>query len=306
MGVASVTFGKITLRLMTDQQVDELIRESETRVRENVPDQEAQEQAIQRRREALYEPLRNTVVAEYRVVAEPTRAQERAEDEVHRVLDLLRYAIPHIFKSGVKMAVGMVGEVAAGVRETRVVSTTTSGYVIHKALAGSYDPFIITPETLAMMALIGVSAVADILAKSSGQTEFEDTLLRGVHWYANALTQSEAENVALSLVTCLETFLATVPGERLSDSLAEGVAVALFQSVEERKRMKKRIKELYGLRSAVSHGGSKPILDADRDELMDIAGRFAAYMISRLDDFRYRGQRALPEWWEEQRLKVGL
>ncbi len=157
-----------------------------------------------------------------------------------------------------------------------------------------------------MMAGIGVTAVADILAKPSGVTEFEEILLRGIHWFANALTQSEAENAVLSLVTCLETFLATPPGERLTDSLAEGVAVALFQSVEERKRMKKRIKELYGLRSGVSHGGAKPILDVDRDELMDIAARFTAYMIGRLDDFRHRGRRAFPDWWEEQRLKVGL
>ncbi len=109
MGIESVQFGRITIRLMTDEKVDELIREHEAKIRASSLDQETQERSLQRATQALYEPLRKKVVAEYRVVAEPTRAQERAEDEVHRVLDLLRYAIPHIFKKGVSIAVGMVG-----------------------------------------------------------------------------------------------------------------------------------------------------------------------------------------------------
>src|SRR5262249_13898612 len=160
-------------------------------------------------------------------------------------------------------------------------------------------PFIVSPVTLGMMAEIGVFEVATILGKPSGVTEYEETLLRGIHWYANALTQKEMENKVLSLVTCLETFLASMPGEQLSESLAEGVAVALFQSPEERKHKKKRIKELYRLRSTVSHGGSKPILNVDLDELTEMAGTFTAYMIGRLGDFRSRGRRAFPDWWEE-------
>jgi hypothetical protein len=306
MGVESVDLGKITMRLMTDRQVDEMIRESATKLQESTLDPAGQELALQRRREALFEPMRGSIVAEYRVVAESTRAQERAEDEVHRVLDLLRYAMPHLFKKGVRMAVGIVGELGIVERKTQIVSPATGGYHVHSEIAGPIDPFIVSPVTLGLMAEIGVFEVAKILGKPGGVTDYEETLLRGIHWYANALTQNELENKVLSLVTCLETFLASMPGEQVSESLAEGVAVALFQSPEERKRKKKRIKELYRLRSTVSHGGSKTILNVDLDELTEIAGRFTAYMIGRLDDFRSRGRRAFPDWWEEQRLKVEL
>lgn len=69
-----------------------------------------------------------------------------------------------------------------------------------------------------------------------------------------------------------------------------------------RKRLKKRFLKLYKLRSAISHGGRKEILEADVHELKIIAGLLTKYMINHKDEFQSR--ETLFEWFELKRLSV--
>ena len=70
--------------------------------------------------------------------------------------------------------------------------------------------------------------------------------------------------------------------------------------VENRKKLKKRIQELYRLRSAVSHGGKKNVYEADVTELQVIVGGLIMNLIDKLNDFN--DHKALFDWIESQKL----
>jgi hypothetical protein len=111
------------------------------------------------------------------------------------------------------------------------------------------------------------------------QTDYERTVLRAVHWFAAAQIQVERENEFLNLVTCLETFLTPRDGNPIGTAIAEGVALLLENGLAKRKQTKRRVQELYRLRSGVSHGGAKAVSDTDLAELRDIAERLVRKMI---------------------------
>jgi hypothetical protein len=67
-----------------------------------------------------------------------------------------------------------------------------------------------------------------------------------------------------------------------------------------RKLIKKRVKELYGLRSKLSHGGVNRILDSDLRELRELAVKVLIRMIKKSSQFRE--QHELSQWIEEQKL----
>ncbi len=143
--------------------------------------------------------------------------------------------------------------------------------------------------------------VSAILAKPvSALSDFERVLLRGLHWFGNALPQKEPENELLSLVTCLETFLTPRDGNPIGTAIAEGVALLLGNTLDERKKLKKRVKDLYGKRSSVSHGGEKAVLESDLIELREIAKNFIQRMISL--GKRIQSQKELLEMIEDQKL----
>jgi hypothetical protein len=135
-------------------------------------------------------------------------------------------------------------------------------------------PLIITPENITKLHDCGAMDIAGFLEKSPvSLTEIERVILRGLHWFGNSMCQGEAENELLSLTTCLETFLTPKDGNPIGTAIAEGIAILLGTGLEERKRLKKRVKDLYGKRSGVSHGGHKAVLEADLTVLRDIAKR---------------------------------
>ena len=70
--------------------------------------------------------------------------------------------------------------------------------------------------------------------------------------------------------------------------------------MENRKVLKKRVQDLYSLRSAVSHGGRKEILESDVKELNKIVRMLIMIMIKRKDEFK--SQKELLSWIEEQKL----
>jgi hypothetical protein len=64
--------------------------------------------------------------------------------------------------------------------------------------------------------------------------------------------------------------------------------------------LKKRVKDLYGKRSGVSHGGEKAVLESDLVELRDIAKRLIHKVIMLRD--KVNSQKALLELIEDSKL----
>ncbi len=244
------------------------------------------------------------VCAEFYVSAEPQRARERAEEEVRHVLDLLRYAISVLSSRNLNIAVGLQGEVVNVIRTTPTLALDGQSYELPSSYKGPLQPFELSPENIQKMEQIGVFKVADVLKIPGKMTDFEKTLLHGIHWFATSQTQFEKENEFLNLMTCLETFLTpsgtTLISPSLANLVAEGTARLLTAELKNRMALKERLKSLYGARSGVSHGGEKAILESDLADLRSIAKELIFQMIERKDEFPTH--KALLKWLDERRL----
>ncbi len=222
----------------------------------------------------LIQTLGNSVVAEFSIVAEPARAKEIAVDETRRVMELLRYSIafsPSYKQLGMNVSIagdfpeGSVNAVVLPSPEDTSMTLTSDG-------KGPAVPYRLNKKAMDALRDCGALEVSAILAKPvASLTDFEEALLRAMHWFASALTEPELENELLKLITCLEAFLTPRDGNPIGTANAEGVALLLGKTLDERKKLKKKVRDLYGKRSGVSHGGKKAVLEADLKELREIA-----------------------------------
>lgn len=289
--------GNIVFRYMTDAFVAELTEKMRTIFILTLNSPEAKEAnhvwAAQR-----LETLRGTVCAEYTVVAEPQRAQERAEEEVRCVLDLLRYAISVLYSRGLHVAVGLQGEVMSVIRTTPILALDGQSIEIHTNRDGALCDFEFSTQNIEKMEQIGLLKVAALLACPEKQTDFERHLLRGIHWFAASQTQVERENELLNLMTCLETFLSD--GKFITNAVAVGTAHLLAIELDARRDIKRKLQDLYGMRSGVSHGGQKAILEQNLVELRAIAKALIFQLITRKDEFLTK--KAFAYWLEERQL----
>lgn len=159
----------------------------------------------------------------------------------------------------------------------------------------------LSANNLEILKKIRVFELSEILRKPNNElNEFEKSLLRGLHWFAGSQTQVEIENEFLNLTTCLEVFFTPKGRDPISNSIAEGVALVLSKDLIERKNLKRRVKELYGYRSTVSHGKHISILNKDLDDLKQISMFLLVKMVERKEEFA--SIEDLINWLEEQKL----
>jgi hypothetical protein len=299
----SFPIGNIQLRKMADAFIDELFDKAKTVtvLTLNSPEEKDANNAWTRRR---LESLKGGVCAEFYAIAEPQRVRERAEKEIREVLDLLRYAISVLSERGLKIAVGLHGEVTSAVQTTFIFALDGQSFQEHSTRVGSLSGFELTPENIGKMEQIGIFKVAEILKQPRKVTDFERMLLRGIHWFATSQTQFERENELLNLMTCLETIFTRsgqgIIGPSIAEQVADGVARLLTTDLKNRNAQKQRIKDLYGMRSGVSHGGAKVILEADLKYLRNIAKELIFQMIELKD--KYTTHEAFLKWLDERKL----
>lgn len=261
----------------------------------NTSEQQAIEIAIEDIKKLEYQ-----VCFEYRKIAEPDKAWESAEELARQALDLLMYALPALFPPNM-VHVGLMGEEWDGSQRYPIVALDGSiAKFKFKRTAGLY-PFVITPGTVERLKNLGVFKVAEILERADGKrTDFERTLLRAIHWFADALRQRDKENSFLSLMICLECFYTPKDAQQpIMATVAESAALVLGSNLEERKRLKKDVQTLYGIRSAITHG--RRIMSASDHlyALQSIASRTIAHLTARAMEFT--GTDGLLAWLEEMK-----
>lgn len=232
-----------------------------------------------------YQAISGMALAEFQAVAEPVRAKEMAVEETRRALEILRYGIPFIVQKDYKnlgINVSIVGDFPESDCLTLVMpSDDDNSMTLTSDNNRPQIPLPINEDNLRTLNDCGALKASTFLEKPvSNLTDLERATLRGIHWFGSALCQRQAENELLNLTTCLETFLTPRDGNPIGTAIAEGVAILLSDNLDERKRLKKRVKDLYGKRSGVSHGGEKAVLDSDLAELREVAKRLIQTVIT--------------------------
>jgi hypothetical protein len=224
------------------------------------------------------------------------RAFEVALDETRRAVDLLRFVT--FFLSGdKKYSIGIQGEVGDGLRST--VAIRSDGDAYNFVGVAAYRLLSVNQQIVDLMTRVGVSEVSD-LVKKRDRTEFEELIVRGVHWLASGQSQFENENALLNFVTCIEAFLKPADKDPITATIAEGTAILIRTTLEDRKKCVKRIKHFYGLRSKLTHEGLGQITDSELFELRKIARELTVTLIPRRGEFKT--QEDLRRWLEDKKL----
>lgn len=295
--IEEIFLGKVQIKRVTESALQEILEAINNITKLTSHSPEEQEYFIQENNRILPEVFLGRVCSVYRVVAEPRRAIELAEQETQRALDLLRYSIPAVSKDKCRVRIDFSSQVSLSFQPSLALSAV-SFWQDRKLLNNSYE---LSKSNLKVLEKLRIFELSEILSKPYEQVnEFEKVLLRGVHWFASSQTQVERENEFLNLTTCLEVFFTPEGGDPISNSIAESLAFILGKDLVERKRLKKRVKELYGLRSKISHGSHSSVLDKDITDLKSIATSLLAKMTERSKDFSSRND--LMDWLETQKL----
>jgi hypothetical protein len=238
--------------------------------------------------------------AEFRAIAEPYRALERAQEEAEMAMDILRYALASLKGSKESYAIGIEGEIGKRISRYPIIDlASSSNNIFFLEIKRGISNIIINLETI--LESSGANEIVSILNLGNESSDFEEAILRAVHWFSIAEKQLGNENKILAFITCLETFLTSEYGNSIRNTVAEGSAIILKRDLEERKYIKQRINEFYKHRSSISHGGgSKNILDSDITELKNFVQSFIQIMIKHRNDFKTR--KDILEWIDDQKL----
>ena len=146
---------------------------------------------------------------------------------------------------------------------------------------------------------IGIFNISDALAKKQANN-FEESLIRSIHWFSVALTQDENSNSFLFLIVALESLFKPEQGNSIGGTVAESVAFLMADNLEGRKKRISLVRKFYGKRSGVAHGGKKTISDTDLYTLINIAGTSIMATIEKLSIFTT--QKEFMSWIEDQKL----
>ncbi|MBP6986639.1 MAG: hypothetical protein KBB83_08675 [Alphaproteobacteria bacterium] len=232
------------------------------------------------------------------VNAEPVRAFEFAKEEVRRAIDLLRFSSKAIYPLSEDIRIGLKGDHPKSLRQGFIVSET--GFNTQGDSVGSVRPFEINEEAIRRMDEIGIFLVSDALLKQQANN-LEEALIRAIHWFSVALTQNESSNAFLFLIVALEALFKAESGNSIGGTVAESVAFIMADKLEGRKKIIAIVRDYYGKRSGVAHGGNKSISDSELFTLINIVGTTIMVVIEKLKEFS--SQNELMSWIEEMKLK---
>ena len=131
----------------------------------------------------------------------------------------------------------------------------------------------------------GNRKVLDIVGKNAPESELETRIINAVNWIGMAVAEKNhaiAFTQAILAVECLLQYQQS--GEPISKSIVasigEEVAFLLGRDLESRKSWEKKFKQLYGIRSKISHGKSTDITVYEVLDAIDLAKRLVIELLT--------------------------
>ncbi|MDP1539507.1 MAG: HEPN domain-containing protein [Moraxellaceae bacterium] len=242
--------------------------------------------------------LQGGCVGVVEVNAEPERAFEYAKEEVRRAIDLLRFSTKATYPLSEDIRIGLKGDHPKNQRQGFIASE--SGFNTRGDSVGSVRPFEINENTIRRMDEIGIFLVSDALSKTQTNS-LEEAIIRAIHWFSVALTQNDSSNAFLFLIVALESLFKAEMGNSIGGTVAESVAFIMADNLEGRKQLISIVRNYYGKRSGVAHGGNKSISDLELLTLTNIVSTAIMIIIKKLNKFS--SQKELMGWIEEMKLK---
>lgn len=129
------------------------------------------------------------------------------------------------------------------------------------------DPYFVKEDT-------GYHTVWGFTTKKN-LNKFQERIMLAVEWIGQSIADPSPQSAFIKAAIALEIIFTYTERDIITPSImnqiSESIALILGSSVDERLKLEKRVKELYGLRSKIVHSGKKDINQADYKDLLGIA-----------------------------------
>jgi hypothetical protein len=205
-----------------------------------------------------YNKLRKTfqgnAVAIFQTKAEQEQGKKMAFIETEKAISLLRLFSSAMLFPQVKSYCRVFGKENVEFSFHFVGSekhlTTENKSVIDQG----FSAWTISNQKLQLLRNAGLNSISSLL-REQNPSDFQDKLLQSLFIYSKASIANNLSDKIINTLTSLETLLLKDENEPIILNLSDRIAFLLGNTVDERKRIVKVIKEIYGLRSKLIHHG---------------------------------------------------
>ncbi|TVY04325.1 HEPN domain-containing protein [Cohnella terricola] len=137
-------------------------------------------------------------------------------------------------------------------------------------------------------------------------TDLEKRIFAAVNWIGKGAKEKEPANSFVQYIFALESLFTfqkkgVLVSPSIANQLSEFTAFILGNDLDSRKRYLKTVKDLYGKRSAVAHGGSQVILKDEVVEAYEIVKNLVVTLITQPDLQILKSVDELQQWVDNKK-----
>jgi hypothetical protein len=253
------------------------------------------------------------------------RAEEKALNKVNQAVDIIKlYCLNPAGEDG---GFGVEGELLFNSRRTILQLTlgTNREFTPKLELLGPHIPMTIDGSKLQIMRRYGMNDLTKILLNQ--RSSIEKKILISIYWFARAfdaplrriddekiiveraISSSKTEKLEygstnerlVKLFLAMESLFAISENEAIQNNIAERAAFLLGKKYEERKRIKKFIKDMYTLRSRTVHQGFTYVSIGELQEIAYIVRSSIIQLLTKRNKLGLRSNEDFYSYFERQK-----
>lgn len=291
-------FGKVEFYIASESRIEKL--------KQSIAVVDSRSGTLERKQVAkscssqMIDLLRNSPMASVEVRAgDPRAALSLARRELCLTMDAINFYSGILFPPGFCMQQYPVGEVQPVKELSVVVGLDTPSYNFFYNTVGPLGGISfseIDPETAKKL---GFCRVSEILAKDN-RSEVEERILAALQWAGRATVDKRPEEAFLHYAIALEcATLGRKDNVELTYRLSMRTALLVGNTPDDRLEIKKKVRDLYDIRSKIVHSGHYEVADSDLSLIRYYAKRCIIRILTEKPFLSMEKEKDLNAWFEE-------
>lgn len=275
------SIGKVILEPLSQEKIEELFSRLCDRIDQNKAHSESEKEKLKQHYCEMsfvhFEPKKyhnSALISTTLLTRDLDHGQEIARERFREAIHFLRFLGDSICDYNCGQFLGLRGEVGRG-QITELTFLESYGWSMpHKNLSFPIEIGRITPNHIDPFNYILVKPPEE-------RTKMEDRLINAIVWMSKAIQDPSDSSEFLSCCIALESLLCRDVKETIGKTLSERLAFLLAENKEDRLRVFKDMKQIYGIRSKIAHEG-RPKKDKDLIEYLPYVTYYAKCSIFRV------------------------
>jgi len=256
-------FGKVEFYVADESRIKQLMQDINTIIDLGVNNPEVK-QDIKSLTGQKLKSLTGATMASIKVSAcDPEAAWSRARRELRLTMDVLNFYSDILFNPKLHVQIYLPGELQPVKELSLVFKSDLRSISLPCKTIGPLSGMSLNEITSERAQQVGLFRANGILKKNQ-RTEVEERVLSALQWTGRATVNTRPEEAFLQYTVALECItLGTKHDRELNYRLAMRTALLIGNSLEARKNIRDKVRELYRIRSKLVHSGGYDATDSD-------------------------------------------